>query len=177
MLHSPTMNSTIHRRVRVLRRFHIASLALAIYLAGAVGCDARRGVDPEVDHSEIEALLRTYLPKLGEAYATQDTSVLEGLAVAKEMSRIELRTRELDANGQVYEPIFREITVEDVSVWNYSNAFVTTLEVWDVSSYTVGSHILVNQSLGQRNRVKYQLKRRDDSWVILYRELDQTFEP
>lgn len=160
------------------RRGLLAVSIVAVFsLLGLAACDGTGGIDPEVDHSEIEALLRSYLPKLGEAYATQNTDLLEGMAVAKEMSRIELRTRELDANGQVYEPVFREVTVEDVSVWNYSNAFVTTLEVWDVSSYTIGSHLLVNQSLGQRNRVKYQLKRKGDSWVILYRELDQTFEP
>jgi hypothetical protein len=62
-------------------------------------------------------------------------------------------------------------------VWNYSNAFVTSLEVWDVRSFTVGAHVLVQESLGQRSRVKYQLKRKDGSWVILYRELAETLEP
>ncbi len=139
------------------------------------GCGVS-GSDPQVDRQEIETVLGQYLPKLGQAYGSRDTSILEGLAVPKEMARIELRTEELAATGRVYEPEFKQVTVEDVSVWNYSNAFVTTLEVWDVRSFTLGTHLSVNESLGQRNRVKYQMKRKGDGWVILYRELDQTFD-
>ncbi len=68
------------------------------------------------------------------------------------------------------------MTGEDISVGNYANAFVTTFEVWDVRSVALGSHAALNESLGQRNRVKYQMKRKDDGWVILYRELDQSFD-
>ncbi len=149
-------------------------LAVALLLV-AVGCGSP-GEKQEVDRGEIEAMLRGYLPKLGEAYGTANPSLLEGPAVPKEIARINLRIQELEDAGRVYEPEFKEVTVEDVSVWNYSNAFVTTLEVWDVRSYTVGSRMLVQESIGQRSRVKYQLKRKDDSWVILYRELAQTLE-
>ena len=156
-----------------LPRLLLIALLLASLLAAGCG---EPGGDPQVNRAEIEAVLRDYLPKLGQAYAQRDTSILEGLAVPKEMARISLRTEELAETGRVYEPEFKEVTVEDVSVWNYSNAFVTTLEVWDVRSFTLGTHLQVNESLGQRNRVKYQLKRKEGSWVILYRELDQTFE-
>ena len=150
-------------------------LALLLVALTGAGC-METGGDPQVDRQEIEAVLRDYLPKLGQAYATRDMSLLEGLAVPKEMARISLRTEELAATGRVYEPEFQEVTVEDISVWNYSNAFVTTLEVWDVRSFTLGTHLKVNESLGQRNRVKYQMKRKEGGWVILYRELDQTFD-
>lgn len=131
-----------------------------------------------LDRQEIEGFLEEYLPKLGQAYAKQDPSLLEGYAVPKEMTRIEVRTGELAAAGRVYEPELVEVTVEDVSVWNYSNAFVSTFEVWDIRSYTLGTHLLLQESLGQRNRVKYQLKRTDDgeSWVVLYRELGETLD-
>ena len=142
----------------------------------SVSACGETGSDEEVDRQEIEEVLRDYLPRLGQAYATRDTSVIEGIAVPKELARIKLRTDELSASGRVYEPEFKEVTVEDVSVWNYSNAFVTTFEVWDVRSFTLGTHLPINESLGQRNRVKYQMKRKGDGWVILYRELDQTFD-
>ncbi len=158
-----------------MSRPRLLLIALLLALVPAAGC-GETGKDPQVNRQEIEAVLRDYLPKLGQAYAKRDMSLLEGFAVPKEMARISLRTEELADAGQVYEPEFKEVTVEDVSVWNYSNAFVTTLEVWDVRSFTVGTHLQVNESLGQRNRVKYQMKRREGSWVILYRELDQTFE-
>ncbi len=160
------------QRVRQWAKRVIVVLLAAVLAAGC----GEFGSDPQVDRQEIETVLGQYLPKLGQAYGSRDTSILEGLAVPKEMARIELRTEELAATGRVYEPEFKEVTVEDVSVWNYSNAFVTTLEVWDVRSFTLGTHLSVNESLGQRNRVKYQMKRKGDGWVILYRELDQTFD-
>ena len=146
---------------------------LAILVLTACGDAAVR---QEIDRQEIEQVLREYLPKLGKAYASRDPSILEGIAVPKEMARIQLRTEELTANGRVYEPEFKQVTVEDVSLWNNSNAFVTTLEVWDVRSFTLGTHLLISESLDQRNRVKYQFKRKEEGWVILYRELDQTFD-
>ncbi|MCG8460955.1 MAG: ARC6/PARC6 family protein, partial [Holophagales bacterium] len=153
-------------------------LSVVLFLglsAGLTACSP--GTPPEeVDRSEIETFLEGYLPTLGRAYSEGDPSLLEGLAVPKEQARIELRIEELAVQGQVYEPTFLEVTVEDVSVWNYSNAFASTLEVWDVRAYTTGSRMLVNESVGQRSRVKYQLKRKDDSWVVLFRELEQTFD-
>jgi ARC6-like, IMS domain len=163
-------------RMKARCRPYLSIAALLLLAASAAGC-GEPGSDPVVDRKEIEDVLRQYLPKLGQAYAGRDASILKGFAVPKEMARIDLRTEELTASGRVYEPEFKEVTVEDVSVWNYANAFVTTLEVWDVRSYTLGTHLLVNESVGQRNRVKYQMKRKEGSWVILYRELDQTFEP
>jgi len=153
-----------------------AVLLCALSAAAFLAACGEVGSEEEVDRQEIENVLRQYLPKLGQAYATRDTSIIEGFAVPKELARITLRTDELSAAGRVYEPEFKEVTVEDISVWNYANAFVTTFEVWDVRSYALGSHAPLNESLGQRNRVKYQMKRKDDGWVILYRELDQSFD-
>ena len=130
----------------------------------------------EIDKAEVQGLLEEFLPKLGEAYAKADPSIIEPWAVPKEVARIEVRIGELEDQGQVYEPIFQSLEVVSISPWNYSNAFVTTIEIWDVSAYTVGSRRLVNQAIGQKSRVKYQLKRRDDSWVVLYRELAETIE-
>ena len=152
-------------------------LVLILLSSWLVACGGGPGAPEEtVDKAEIQAMLEEYLPVLGGAYAQQDTSSLEPWAVPKERARIDARIEELSAQGQVFEPVFESVTVEDVSVWGYANAFVTTLEVWDVSAYTEGSHLLINQSLDQRSRVKYQLKRKDDGWVILYRELGETFD-
>jgi ARC6-like, IMS domain len=157
-------------------RNRVRTCAALCLLLLAAGCSPP-GENPEVDRGEIEQMLRDYLPKLGAAYAEEDPTILEEFAVPKEVARISLRIEELRDQGRVYEPEFQQVTVEDVSVWNYANAFVSTLEVWDVRSFTIGSHVLVQESLGQRSRVKYQLKRKDGSWVILYRELAQTLEP
>lgn len=183
MIHSVAM-WRLHRVFGPVTRTHCSSrrlghrvlfFALSLALLFLAGCD-RSAEQVEVDRREIEEFLEVYLPKLGEAYAARDPQILAGMAVPKELSRIELRTKELAELGQVYEPTFREVTVESASVWNYSNALVSTFEVWDVRSYTVGSHILVTESLGQKNRVKYQLKREGDSWVVLFRDLAESID-
>lgn len=166
--------STLRTRRRPWR-FLLPLCLLSCLLSGLVACGD--SVEEEaVDRQEIEAFLTAYLPKLGDAYAQRDSTLLEGMAVPKEMSKIEVRVRELTDQGRIFEPRFKSLVVEDVSVWNYSNAFVTTFEVWDLRSFSLGARVPMSESLDQGNRVKYQLKRRDDSWVVLYRELDQTYD-
>ena len=157
-------------RVESLAASCMACLALLLGLALS-GCRPP-SERLQIDKTEIQAVLEGYLPKLGEAYRTQNPELLEGFVVPKEKARIRLRIDELEARGQVYDPVFKTVTVEDVSVWNHSNAFVSTVEVWDVSSHTLGSGLLVNQVLDQRSRVKYQMKRKPEGWVVLYRELE-----
>lgn len=167
----PSTSSATRRPLRLLFSLPL----LLLILSSLIACGDSE-VEEEIDRQEIEAFLNAYLPKLGQAYAERDSSVLEGMAVPKEMSKIEVRVRELAAQGRVFEPQFKTLVVEDVSVWNYSNAFVTTFEYWDLRSFSLGARVPMSESLDQGNRVKYQLKRRDDSWVVLYRELDQTFD-
>ncbi|MEM6797170.1 MAG: hypothetical protein AAF725_24570 [Acidobacteriota bacterium] len=157
------------------RSGRLGALALGLLILLLVGCGAA-APEPEVDQAEIQEMLEDYLPRLGRAYGERNPKLLADLAVPKEQARIQLRIQELEDKGQIYEPIFQTVTVESVSVWGYSNAYATTLEEWDVSAYTLGSRQLVNQSLGQRSRVKYQLKRKDEGWVVLYRELEQAFD-
>jgi hypothetical protein len=140
------------------------------------GCDAVSPPDPEVDRQAIETVIRSYLPELAKAYATGDRTGLRGLAVDKEIATVSHKTELLANEGKVYEPELKELVIEDVKVWQYANAFATTVETWDVRSYAIGSHTLLSEVLGQKNRVKYQLKRKDEGWVILYRELIKTFD-
>lgn len=150
------------------------SLALVALLVVLFGCSAPGAV--EIDESQVRSLLENYLPKVGEAYAKQDPKIIAPWAVPKEVARIGTRIEELEIKGQYYVPTLDSFEVVSISPWNYSNAFVTTLEVWDVSAYTVGSHRLVTQVLDQKSRVKYQLKRQDDGWVVLFRELEEAIE-
>lgn len=167
-LSSTHRSSASHRLVLALS---IVCLVVACAPPGQQG-----GQVGEEEREEIRQLLEAYLPAVGQAYAERDASLVGEWAVPKEVARIELRIEELEAKGQVYEPEFQSLEIEGISTWNYANAFVTTLEAWDVSSYTLGTRQLVNQVEDQRSRVKYQLKRDGDGWVVLYRELAETLD-
>ncbi len=142
----------------------------ALALAAVVACGGSESQE-SADTAGIEAALRAYLPKLGEAYASGDVSVLEGLAAPKEMARINKRIEELYAQGRTLEPEFLELTVEKVDVWGYANAFVNTVEIWNIRSYATGTHAVVGEDLDKSNRVKYQFKREGDEWLVLYRTI------
>ena len=172
----PAPANPARRRPPTVREVALLTVTLVPLLLAA--CGGIGEPPPEVVREELEVFLADYLPRLSEAYASQDASLLEGYAVPKELSKIEARTTELAAAGRYFAPELVELTVEDFSTWNYSNAFVSTFEVWDIRAYTLGTDILLQESLGQRNRVKYQLKRKDDGggWQVLYRELGETIE-
>ena len=120
---------------------------------------------------EIEALLEEYLPKLGEAYENRDPERVAGLAAAREMAAIDKRLRDIHLEGRKLVPTFRSVAIEDLQVWGYANAYVTTQEVWDVRTYSTGSDQMLTEQLDQRNRVKYQLKRIDGQWMVLFRTI------
>lgn len=151
-----------------MRRGAILAALLAISLAAGCGPSEKKVA---ADRDEIQAFLEGYLPKLAEAYATGDLAVLEGFAAAKEVARVEKRLEDLRQSGRVLEPTFHQVTVEQINPWNYANAFVNTVEVWDLELFAYGSHEKLSEEIGQSSRVKYQLKREGDSWLILFRTI------
>lgn len=150
----------------------LAALLLAAFVL-LTGCGAGMP-EPEVDEAAIEEVVRSYLPAISEAYKNGNVIPLQALAVPKEVERVKLRRSELEDIGRVFEPEFKDLVVENVAIWKYSNAVVTTVEVWDIRSYALGSHTLLQEVIDQRSRVKYQLKRKDEGWKIIYRELAET---
>jgi hypothetical protein len=138
-----------------------------------VGCGGSSETRQEVDRQAVQASLETYLPLLGHAYASGDLQPLAPWAAEKEVSRIRKRIEDLAYQGRTLVPTFRELTVEDINVWNYSNALVTTLEVWDLKVYATGTDQILSQQAQQANRVKYQLKRDGDRWRVLFRTIQE----
>jgi hypothetical protein len=141
---------------------------LPLFALAALACGSAEE-QQKVDTESIAAALKAYLPRLGEAYSSGDTSALQGLAAQKEIAAIEKRISDLADQGRILEPSFRELTIEEATVFNYANAYVTTVEVWDLRSLATGSRQQLAEDMGQRNRVKYQLKREGDSWRVLFR--------
>lgn len=145
-----------------------------LFCCALVACGGATVTDE--DRSQVESTLRAYLPLLSEAYESGNIEPLRELAAERELARVFTRVSELADEGKVVEPTFRELTLEDVQIWNHSNAFATTVEVWDLRVFPTGSSTVLSEELGQSNRVKYQLKRRGEQWQILARELEQTLE-
>jgi len=135
-----------------------------------VGCGPSEKQE-QVNRDELQAALEGYLPILGEAYATGDPSLLEGLAAEKEIARVHKRIEDLSYQGRRLVPTFRSLTIEESNVWNYSNCYVTTLEVWDLEVRATGTEQVLSSQLEQANRVKYQLKREDGHWRVLFRTI------
>lgn len=144
---------------------------LALALAG-FACGPSPS-DQQADREQIRATLESYLPLLAEAYATGNLEPLEPWAAEKEISRIRKRIEDMAVQGRTLVPRFGQLTVEEVDVWNYSNAVVTTFETWDLAVYATGSQQVLSEALAQPNRVKYQLKRDQDRWRVLFRTIQE----
>lgn len=149
----------------------MAALLASIWGA-ASGC-TRPEVQEAADKEEIQEFLEVYLPALGRAYAEENAYLVEEFVAPKEIARVGKRIEELGARGQVYVPTVRTITIESVNVWNNSNAFVATLEVWDVERRAAGTGMVIDETLEQPNRVQYQMKRDEDGWRVLYRTIQE----
>jgi hypothetical protein len=160
-----------------MRTMVVVSCLVAL-VAFSFGCsEASRKIDEEATKEEIKISLESYLPLLGEAYATGNLEFLRDWAAEKEMARVYKRVDELAATGRTLVPTFRQLTVEEFNVWNYSNAYVTTLEIWDLEVYATGTEQILSQEHEQPNRVKYQLKREDGRWRVLFRTIqDRTIQ-
>lgn len=122
------------------------------------------------DRQQIQATLEAYLPKLAEAYASGSAEGLRGLAAEKEVAMVEKLISEEAAEGRQIRASFGGLTIEDVTTWGYSNAYVNTVEVWTVETWTTGGQRLAGGERRDRVRVQYQMQREGDQWLILYRK-------
>jgi len=150
-------------------------LSLVMLLGAVWGCGSDSVASVE-DEAAIRSAIEAYLPQLAEAYKRGDASVLEGFAAEKEIAGLDKRIRDMLAESREIHPTFKSVIVEDAHVWSAANAFATTLEVWDLRVMASGTDRVLSEAIDQRNRVKYQLKKVDGAWIVLFRELESTFE-
>jgi hypothetical protein len=122
---------------------------------------------------QIQEMLEEYLPVLAEAYATENPELLSTWVAEKEVARVRKLLDELAAQGRTFEATFRSVTVEEVKIWGHANAFVVSLEVWDIKSLAAGTGQVLQQVTGQANRVRYQMKRNEGRWRILFRTITE----
>ncbi|MDX1502627.1 MAG: hypothetical protein R3325_09700 [Thermoanaerobaculia bacterium] len=146
---------------------------LPLLLLPLVACGASGEADL-ADRDELRAVIEAYLPRLGAAYADGDLAGLEGYAAPKEIASVRKRIDDLTAEGRSLVPTLKQFSIESWDVWSHSNAYVTTVEVWDLEVFSTGTRRLLASEIGQRSRVKYQMKRDSDSaagWLVLYRTI------
>ena len=148
-------------------------VALVFSLTLALSGCGRTARQEERDASSIAAMLEEYLPLLGRVYEDGDIELLRPFAVEKELARMHALVQDLADQGRYLAPEFKNVTVEKTHIWNNSNAFVTTLEVWDVRLLLLGRDELLAEDLDKNYRVKYQLKRNDGGWRILFRAIQE----
>ncbi len=144
--------------------------ALVLFVLVSCGSAETR---QEVEKGKIQANLETYLPLLGEAYATGNLEKLQPWVAQKEVARVRKRIEDLGQQGRTLVPTFRQLTIEDINVWNRANAYVTTVEVWDLRVLATGTDQVLSEEIAQSNRVKYQLKRGEGRWRILFRTIQE----
>ena len=173
------MSRSLHRRAlaggtagAALRSLLAISCVAGLAACGETGPDGAS----EEDRLAIEAVLTDYLPKLGAAYAKGDFEALASGAVPKEVETVRRRVYELETGeSRTLRPTLQSFEIERVDVWRYSNAAVTTLEIWDIQSLASGTEQVLS-SATDRYRVRYQFKRRDEGWKVIDRRIEYQFE-
>lgn len=168
------------RVIRVIRAIRVmGKRAGLVAILAMVGMVMFLACGPSAENiargeNEIRAHLQLYLPQLAEAYTTRDARVVSGAAAPREVAAVHKRIEDITDQGRVLKPVFRSMTVEKIDLWNPYNAYVTTLETWDLRVYAIGSETLLSEQLDEHNRVKYQLRRNDEGeWMILYRNIQE----
>ncbi len=168
-----------HRRTNAAGRFVVGRVVLvALLVVSLSACGGGNNPDPDpLERERIEAVLASYLDGMAAAYASGDTSQLEGIAAPKEIAILQKKIGDLMAQENRYiEATLEDFVIEKILISNYSNAYVTTLETWDFRVLASGSDVVTSEVDDQRQRVKYQMGRTGDSWQVLYRLIETTFD-
>ena len=173
MVVSEGMKTKLRRALPRLAPTVMLVLAVTLVPLPLAGCGPSAG-QREADRAAIQKLLEGYLPALANAYATGKVDGLTPFAAQKEILSTQKRIDDLAQEGRALRPNFKQLTVEAIDGYQHSNAYVKTVEVWDLKVVAAGSERLISEQLDQHNRVTYQLKRTDAGWTILYRQLVQS---
>jgi hypothetical protein len=151
----------------------LPTLALVLLVSPFLwSCGAPSEKELSEARKEIRATLMEYLPKMAEAYRTGDVTPLEGYTTQKERAILKKHIADLEKQGLTMDTKLLNLTIEDLNLVNYADAYVTTVEDWHVTTYAVGTDRVVGEDPRQNSRVRYQLQRKRDHWTILARNRD-----
>jgi len=151
------------------RALPLAVLLLAPLLLPLAACQPSEEEVAE-ERDAIQAALEEYNERLSQAYAFADPSVLEGIAATREINSVRTNIARIAAEGTRIVSDLKELTIEDLNHYQASNAYVQTFEVWDIQVQAVGSDEMISRDPAQRNRVRYQVKKEDGEWTVVWRQ-------
>ena len=164
-------------RLRSRRPRALLLLASLLPLAPLAACGPS-GEEVQADREAILELLETYNERLSQAYAFADPEALEGIAATREINNVRSNIARLSAEGRRIVSELEELTIEELNHYQASNAYVQTFEVWDIQVQAVGSDEVISRDPEQRSRVRYQVKREDGEWTVVWRQrIDDAGEP
>ena len=163
------MSQHSDRATRGLPAAAVAAVAALALLAALAAC---RPAEEEVavEEEAIRAVIARYADLLSQAYAFTDSSLLEPVASQRERAAVEANIRQLADRGQRIATDLKEMQIEEIGMSDLDNAYVQTFELWEIRVMDLGSERVVSVDPDQRNRVRYQLKRQDGVWRVLWRQ-------
>ncbi len=169
------MNSSSRTQVPAAISRAVLFLMLAALVSFQLACSASDAGPSEKDQQAIKELLEGYLPSMAEAYRSGNVEVLRDYAVEKELATLYKRISDfMEQENRIVSSDLKGFEIDDIKVWRHSNAVVNTTEIWDVRVLASGSETVLSEGLDQRDQVRYQLKRTDEGWRVIYRERVQT---
>jgi hypothetical protein len=152
-----------------LRAVAIAAVAALAVVASLAAC--RPDVqEVAVEEEAIRAVIARYADLLSQAYAFTDSSLLEPVASQRERAAVETNVRQLADQGQRIATDLKDLQIEELRMSDLDNAYVQTFETWEIRVMDLGSERVISVDANQRNRVRYQLKRQDGEWRVLWRQ-------
>lgn len=150
------------------RRSPLVLALLAVLLAAACGPSPEQ---VEADRGEIQDLLERYAAQLSHAYSFTDPSALAEVAMPREVASVENNIARLAADGRRIASHQKELTIEDLDVFQVGDAYVRTHEVWDIRVLALGVEEEISRDENQATRVRYRLKKDDEGqWKVLWRQ-------
>jgi len=150
----------------------ITVVLLAAALLGGAACET--DVPTPAERDAVEAVLRPFLTQLAAAYTERDPSKLEGLAAPRLIAEVERGFEALAAGGRRLEPVLVGYEITSLKVLRHANAIVALTETWDTRSFDAYSGELIGRDEKSVLHSHLQLKRVEDRWLVLFREVDET---
>jgi len=145
---------------------------LALALVVTVGCET--DVPTAAEREAIELVMRPFLTQLAAAYTERDPAKLEGLAAPRLIAEVERGFEALAAGGRRLEPVLKSYEITDLKVLRHANAIVALTEVWDTRSFDASTGDLIGRDENSVLHSHVQLKRVEDRWLVLFREVEET---